>query len=108
MADVLKQLMAQVAQTAACNRYHEVAQRLARWLLMTQDRMQSDTFYLTQEFLAHMLTVRRVGVTAAARVLRKNKLISYSRGNITVVDRLGLERASCDCYRAVNAICEHT
>jgi CRP-like cAMP-binding protein len=84
-----------------------VAQRLARWLLMSQDRMQSDGFYLTQEFLAHMLTVRRVGVTAAASVLRNRGLISYSRGNIVVLDRLGLERASCDCYRAVNAICDH-
>jgi len=99
-------LMAQVAQTAACNRYHAVAQRLARWLLMTHDRMQSDQFYLTQEFLAHMLSVRRVGVTAAAGVLRKNNLISYLRGNITILDRLGLELASCDCYRTVNAICD--
>jgi CRP-like cAMP-binding protein len=100
-------LMAQITQTAACNRLHSVRQRLARWLLMTQDRMQSDKFYLTQEFLAQMLTVRREGVTTAAGSLRRDSLISYLRGNITVLDRLGLQRAACECYRAVNAICRH-
>ncbi len=101
-------LMAQVAQTAACNRFHGVGQRLARWLLMTQDRLQSNTFYLTQDFLGHMLTVRRVGVTAAAGLLRRQSLISYLRGNITILDRRGLERASCDCYRTVKAMCRRT
>jgi len=98
--------MVQVAQTAACNRHHLLGARLARWLLMTHDRVGSNKFYLTQEFLAHMLGVRRVGVTRAAGVLQKNKLIHYSRGTITILDRKGLERASCGCYRAVNDMCD--
>jgi CRP-like cAMP-binding protein len=96
--------MAQVAQTAACNRHHLLGERLARWLLMTHDRVQSNEFHLTQEFLAHMLGVRRVGVTKAATLLQEKKLIRYSRGNINILDRKGLERASCRCYGAVNDI----
>ncbi len=99
--------MAQVAQTAGCNRFHRIGTRLARWLLMTHDRIRSNEFRLTHEFLAHMLGVRRAGITLAANILQKKKLIRYSRGKITILNRQGLERASCGCYRTVNDICEH-
>jgi CRP-like cAMP-binding protein len=88
----------QVAQSAACNQFHSLEQRCCRWLLMTHDRMHSDEFLLTQEFLAMMLGVQRTGVTVAAGSLQRAGLIHYRRGNVTIIDRRGLLERSCECY----------
>src|ERR1041384_4049444 len=94
-------LLTQVSQSAACNRFHLVNARLARWLLMTNDRLGLEEFPLTQEFLSNMLGVRREGVSKAAGALQAASLIRYSRGMIAVLNRRGLEAKSCDCYAII-------
>jgi CRP-like cAMP-binding protein len=93
-------LMGQLAGSAACLRFHQIGPRLARWLLMSQDRAHADSFHVTQEFLAYMLGVRRVGITQAAGSLQRSGLIEYNRGTLRVLDRPGLEATACACYAA--------
>lgn len=97
-------LMAQISQTAACNRFHDAEQRLSRWLLMTRDRVRSDGFLLTHEFLAHMLGLRREGISEAANALKQRQLIDYARGKIQILDVRGLKASSCSCYRIVKTV----
>jgi CRP-like cAMP-binding protein len=96
-------LQAQIAQSSVCNRFHLVDARLARWLLMTNDRLGVAEFPLTQEFLSNMLGVRREGVSKAAGALQADKLIRYSRGMISLLNRRGLETKSCECYKIIRA-----
>lgn len=96
-------LFNQIAQSAACNRAHSIEERFCRWLLMTRDRVDSDTFPLTQEFLAHMLGVRRASVNTVASIIQKAGLIQYSRGKMKILDRVGLEASACECYGIVKA-----
>jgi CRP-like cAMP-binding protein len=94
-------LLTQISQSAVCNRYHLIEDRLSRWLLMTHDRMRSDEFQITQEFLSNMLGVRREAVNKAASDLQRRGLISYKRGRLNVIDRRGLEAAACPCYKLI-------
>lgn len=95
-------IVVQLLQSIVCYRFHPVEKRLARWLLMTGDRMESNEFQMTQDFLSHMVGVRREAVVGAAGALRKKELISYSRGHIEIMDRPGLEVAACKCYALVH------
>ena len=90
-----------MAQTAVCNRHHSLDQQLCRWLLLSLDRLEGNQLVMTQELIANMLGVRREGVTEGALNLQKSGLISYSRGRITVLDRTGLEKRTCECYAVV-------
>jgi CRP-like cAMP-binding protein len=101
-----QELSIQTIQIAACNRLHSVDKQLSRWLLMTQDRVGKSTFPLTQEFISHMLGTRRASVSVAASMLQKRGLITYTRGQVTIKDRAGLERASCECYGEINKLLE--
>ncbi len=100
-------LLTQVAQSAACNRFHTVEERLCRWLLVSRDRVQTDTVRLTQEFLADMLGTPRSSVTAVAGALQSAGMIAYHRGRITILDRPAMEAASCECYRLVREGIRH-
>src|SRR5450631_758960 len=94
-------LLTQMAQTAVCNRHHSLDQQLCRWLLLSLDRLQGDELIMTQELIANMLGVRREGVTEGALQLQKEGLIRYARGHISVLDRKGLEKRTCECYAVV-------
>jgi CRP-like cAMP-binding protein len=96
-------LMTQISQSAVCYRFHLIEERLARWLLMTADRMQSDKFQITQDFLSNMLGVRREAVNKSATILQQQQLIRYSRGSLEIIDRKGLESATCVCYSIIKA-----
>jgi CRP-like cAMP-binding protein len=95
--------LSQIAQSAACNQLHPIDRRCARWLLMSHDRVPGDEFPVTQEFLAQMLGVRRATVTSAASILQRAGFVRYHRGRVRIVDREGLESASCECYRVMRA-----
>jgi CRP-like cAMP-binding protein len=106
MSRILKRfthsLMAQIAQSAACNRFHPIDSRMARWLLMTHDRMRTGEFQITQEFLSNMVGVRREAVNKAARIFHNNGLISYNRGKLSILDLKGLKDIACDCYKVIS------
>lgn len=95
-------LMTQISQTAVCNRLHTVEKQLCRWLLLTHDRLQGDKIIMTHDLISNMLGVRREGITIAAKKLAQKKLIKNTRGTIAIIDRLGMEKAACECYEIVN------
>lgn len=103
----LHSLLTQISQSAVCNRFHMVDARLARWLLMTHDRVGSDEFRLTQELLSNMLGVRREAVSKAAGALQKSGFVNYSRGHITMLNRAGLEATACQCYQIIKDDSDH-
>lgn len=103
----LHSLLTQISQSAVCNRFHMADARLARWLLMTHDRVESDEFKLTQEFLSNMLGVRREAVSKAAGALQKREFVNYSRGHLTILNRAGLEATACQCYRVIRDEGDH-
>ena len=103
----LHSLLTQISQSAVCNRFHTVDTRLARWLLMTHDRVGSDEFRLTQEFLSNMLGVRREAVSKADSALQKRGFVNYTRGHITILNRPGLEATACQCYRIIKDESDH-
>ena len=94
-------VMVQIAQSAACNARHDMPERLARWLLMSRDRIDSDELPMTQEFLSYMLGVRRAGVSVVANALQSTGVIRLSRGHLTVLDRAGLEEEACSCHQLI-------
>nr|WP_238393052.1 Crp/Fnr family transcriptional regulator [Myxacorys almedinensis] len=98
LLDYTQALIAQISQTSACNSLHTLEQRFARWLLELQDRIESDDIKITQEFISHMLGVRRAGVTQAAQKFKEKGLISYRRGHIQILDQQGLESTACECF----------
>lgn len=91
-------IIMQIGRSAVCNRFHGIESRMARWLVMTQDRMKSADFKITQDFLSYMLGVRRAAVSKAATRLQQRELISYVRGNMSIIDRKELEALACNCY----------
>jgi CRP-like cAMP-binding protein len=99
----IQALFGQIAQAAACNRLHSSEERLSRWLLMSHDRVGADEFMITQEFLGQMLAARRSTVSVSAGILQRAGLIRYVRGHVTIVDRIGLEAVSCECYAVIKA-----
>ena len=99
-------LMTQMTQTAVCNRHHSLDQQFCRWLLLSLDRLPSNELVMTQELIANMLGVRREGVTEAAIAVQAAGLIKYARGHITILDRQGLEKRTCECYQIVKTECE--
>ncbi len=100
-------LITQISQSAVCNRFHTVEKRLCRWLLIAHDRVDGDTFHLTQEIISYMMGAPRTGVTMAAGTLQDAGLIRYKRGKITIIDRNGLEETACECYRIVSETLDH-